>query len=156
MNSTKRLLRWASGIMLVLGTGHLLLLALASWEEITAWVDRGMWAAVPLERSGAETVESLRNKLTFWAGPGSFAVPLILLGLLIRHLAGRGVAVPAWIGWGLAVWCLLGGILLVPSPYFVGVIAGVLVIWAARQDGRSEGAAGSTSPATERDALDTR
>ncbi|WP_280243431.1 DUF6463 family protein [Nocardia abscessus] len=156
MNSTKRLLRWASGLMLVLGTGHLLLLALGAWEEITGWVDRGIWAAVPLELSGAATVESLQNKLTFWAGPGSFAVPLMLLGLLIWHLADRGVAVPAWIGWGLAVWCLLGGILLVPSPYFVGVIAGILIIWAARKDDRSASAAGSSSPATERNSLETR
>ncbi|MGY5309771.1 DUF6463 family protein [Nocardia abscessus] len=142
MNSTKRLLRWAAGIMLVLGVGHLILLALASWEEITGWVDQGLWAAVPLELSGTQTVESLQNKVTFWAGPGSFAVPLILLGLLIWRLAGHGVAVPAWIGWGLAVWCVLGGVLLVPSPYFVGAVAGVLIIWAARQDDRPESAAG--------------
>ncbi len=152
MNS-KRMLRWAGGIMLVLGTGHLLLLALAAWQEITGWVDEGLWAAVPLTLAGAEsasTVESLENKVTFWAGPGSFAVPLILLGLLIWHLAGRGVAVPAWLGWSLAVWCVLGGVLLVPSPYFVGVIAGVLIIWAARQDDQSPRAAASTSSVVER------
>ncbi|MGY1869642.1 MULTISPECIES: DUF6463 family protein [Nocardia] len=156
MNSTKRLLRWAAGIMLVLGTGHLILLALASWEEITGWLDQGLWAAVPLELSGTQTVESLQNKVTFWAGPGSFAVPLILLGLLIWRLAGHGVAVPAWIGWGLAVWCVLGGVLLVPSPYFVGAVAGVLIIWAARQDDRPESAAGPISPGTERTSLDPR
>ncbi|WP_280478961.1 DUF6463 family protein [Nocardia asiatica] len=146
-------LRWASGIMLVLGAGHLLLLALAAWEEVAGWVDKGIWAAVPLTLSGAETaqtVESLENKVTFWAGPGSFAVPLILLGLLIWHLAGRGVAVPAWLGWSLALWCVLGGVLLVPSPYFVGVIAGVLVIWAARQDDGAPIEGASASSAAER------
>ncbi|GAA2771172.1 DUF6463 family protein [Nonomuraea dietziae] len=138
MKSRKRLLRWASGIMLVLGAGHLSLLALTAWESITGWVDRGVWAAVPLMLAdGAETVESFRNSVTFWAGPGSFAVPLILLGCLTWHLAGRGVAVPAGIGWGLAAWCALGGVLLVPSPYFAGVIAGALVIVAARKDDRS-------------------
>ncbi|MFC7719041.1 hypothetical protein [Nonomuraea recticatena] len=64
-------------------------------------------------------------------------MPLILLGCLTWHLAGRGVAVPAGIGWGLAAWCALGGVLLVPSPYFAGVIAGALVIVAARKDDRS-------------------
>ncbi|MEU4329291.1 DUF6463 family protein [Nonomuraea dietziae] len=137
MKSRKRLLRWASGIMLVLGAGHLSLLALTAGESIAGWVDRGVWAAVPLMLAdGAETVESFRNSVTFWAGPGSFAVPLILLGCLTWHLAGRGVAVPAGIGWGLAAWCALGGVLLVPSPYFAGVIAGVLVIVAARKDDR--------------------
>ncbi|MEU1999574.1 DUF6463 family protein [Nocardia gamkensis] len=139
MNTRKRLLRWAAAIMLVLGTGHMFLLALTAWADITGWVDRGIWAAVPLTLADADavqTTESLQNKVTFWAGPGCFAVPLILLGLLIWHLAGRGVPVPAGIGWGLAAWCALGGVLLVPSPFFVGMIAGVLVIVAARKNDR--------------------
>ncbi|WP_274564834.1 DUF6463 family protein [Streptomyces spiramyceticus] len=140
MNASKQLLRWASGIMLVLGTGHLLLLTLFAWEDITGWVDRGVWAAVPLALtdSGADqTVEIFQNQVTFWAGPGSFAVPLILLGCLTWHLAGRGVAVPAGIGWGLAAWCFIGGVLLVPSPYFAGIISGALIILAARKEDRS-------------------
>jgi hypothetical protein len=139
MNTRKRLLRWAAAIMLVLGTGHMFLLALTAWADITGWVDRGIWAAVPLtlaDGDAVQTTESLQNKVTFWAGPGCFAVPLILLGLLIWHLAGRGVPVPAGIGWGLAAWCALGGVLLVPSPFFVGMIAGVLVIVAARANDR--------------------
>ncbi|WP_256355852.1 DUF6463 family protein [Streptomyces sp. PKU-EA00015] len=140
MNSKKRLLRWASGIMLVLGAGHLSLLALVAREDVTGWVDRGIWAAVPLDLSGGgadQTVQSLQNEVAFWAGPGSFAVPLILLGCLIWHLAGRGVTVPAGIGWGLATWCAVGGVLLVPSPYFAGTVAGALIVLAARKEDRS-------------------
>ncbi|MFG6192242.1 DUF6463 family protein [Nonomuraea sp. JJY05] len=134
MDSGKRLLRWASGIMLVLGAGHLSLLAFFAWGDITGWVDRGPWAAVPLEfTGGAQTAESLQNKLVFWAGPGGFAVPLILLGCLIWHLAGRGVAVPAGLGWGVAAWCVLGGVLLVPSPFFAGTVSGALIVVAARR-----------------------
>ncbi|MEV0195281.1 hypothetical protein [Nonomuraea sp. NPDC050691] len=134
MNARKRLLRWASGIMIALGAGHLSLLAMTSWQDVTGWVDRGIWAAVPLDLSdgAVKTARSLQNAVTFWAGPGSFAVPLVLLGCLIWGLAGRGVAVPAWIGWSLAVWCVLGGVLLVPSPYFAGTVAGALVVLAAR------------------------
>lgn len=136
MSSRKRLLRWAGGIMIVLGAGHLSLLALAAWEDIAGWAERGMWAAVPLaltDGGAVQTAESLQNKVTFWAGPGSFAVPLILLGCLTWHLAGRGVAVPAGIGWALATWCVLGGVLLVPSPFFAGIISGALIILAARK-----------------------
>lgn len=70
MNSRKRMLRWASGIMLVLGIGHLSLLALVASEDIAGWVGRGIWAAVPLELTGGGTVQtlaSLQNKLAFWA-----------------------------------------------------------------------------------------
>lgn len=133
--------------MLVLGIGHLFLLALASWEDITGWVEEGMWAAVPLDLTdggAAATVESQQNALTFWAGPGSFAVPLLLLGCLTWHLAGRGVAVPAGFGWGIVVWCVLGGVLLVPSPFFAGILAGALIIIAARKEDRS-GAAPSSA-----------
>ncbi|MFK0252705.1 hypothetical protein [Streptomyces sp. NPDC090445] len=132
----KRLVRWASGILIGLGAGHLSLLAFAAWEDIAGWADRGIWAAVPLtlaDGGAGPTVESLESRLTFWAGPGSFAVPLVLLGCLMWHLAGRGVAVPAGIGWGIAAWCALGGVLLVPSPYFAGTAAGVLVVLAARR-----------------------
>lgn len=133
MSARKRLLRWASGIMIALGLGHLSLLALTAWEYITGWWDRGAWAAVPLLDNGIQTVASLQNKVTFWAGPGGFAVPLLLLGCLTWHLAGREVAVPAWIGWGVTAWCVLGGVLLVPSPFFAGAVAGVLIILAARR-----------------------
>ncbi|GAA3846091.1 DUF6463 family protein [Saccharothrix violaceirubra] len=119
--------RWAAGIMVVLGAGHLGLSIVLKWSVVVGWVARGGWAAVPLipaDRSEAALV----NGLTFWAGPGSFAVPLLLLGCLTWHLAGRGVTLPVGIGWGLAVWCLVGGVLLVPSPYFLGVVAGVLLV----------------------------
>lgn len=145
-NTGKHMLRWASGIMTVLGAGHLSLLAIFSWTDIAGWADRGVWAAVPLDPTGAEaTAPSLQNAVAFWAGPGSFAVPLVLLGCLTWHLAGRGVPVPAWLGWGLAVWCLVGGVLLVPSPYFAGVVAGALVVLASRAKSRVRA---DTVPAT--------
>lgn len=89
--------------MLGLGAGHLLLLTVMAREAVADWAENGLWAAVPLADGAAASEESLENQLTFWAGPGSFAVPLVLLGFLTWHLAGRGVAVPAGIGWGLVV-----------------------------------------------------
>jgi hypothetical protein len=132
-NGRRAMLRWASGIMLALGGGHLVVLTLVFRGRVDAMLDNGLWAAVPLTGPDAEpTVEALRNAATFWGGPGSFAVPLILLGYLVWHLAGRGFAVPAGIGWALAAWCLVGGVLLVPSPFFLGLVPSVLIVLAAR------------------------
>ncbi|GAA4973791.1 hypothetical protein HD597_005179 [Nonomuraea thailandensis] len=133
MNTGRRLLRWSAGIMLVLGAGHLSLLTVISRDDVAGWADRGLWAAVPLFPGEGGNLD---NQVAFWAGPGSFAVPLVLLGCLVWHLAGRGVAVPAGIGWGLAAWCLVGGVLLVPSPYFAGTVAGALIIVADRRASR--------------------
>jgi hypothetical protein len=125
--NTRRLLRWASAILGVLGTGHLVLTALMSSTRLTHWLRQGVWATVPL--TGAE---SPLDMIAFWSGLGSFAVPLILLACLVWRLAGRGEAVPAGIGWALLVWCTLAGVILVASPYFAGSIAGALIVLAAR------------------------
>ncbi|MFI6479988.1 DUF6463 family protein [Nonomuraea sp. NPDC050663] len=132
------MLRWASGIMIVLGLGHLSLVTLSAGEEIAGWAERGLWAAVPLTLGGGGDAATMSTKLTFWSGPGSFAVPLIVLGCLIWHLAGRGVAVPAAVGWAVAAWCVVGGVLLVPSPFFAGAVAGLLIVVAARKSTHSD------------------
>ncbi|MFI7680273.1 DUF6463 family protein [Actinophytocola sp. NPDC049390] len=128
--SPRATLRWASAIMIAIGVGHLVVLTLTAGEHVGTWVDRGLWSAVPfLDRDAGVTADAV----TFWAGPGGFAVPLILLGALLWHLAGRGVPVPAGIGWVVAVWALLDGVLLGPSPFFVLVVPGVLIVLAARK-----------------------
>ncbi|CAM2838474.1 DUF6463 domain-containing protein [Saccharomonospora xinjiangensis] len=127
--------------MVVLGAGHLMaLVAITGWSELTTWFDEGLWAAVPfLERGTPPTVASLHTAVAFWSGLGSFAVPLVLLGLLIRHAAGHGTAVPAVIGWALIGWFLLAGVLLGPSPFFAGIVPGVLVVLATRKPDREPG-----------------
>ena len=128
------MIRWAAAILVTLGVGHLTILSVVFSDKLANWVDQGLWAAVPLMGGDGEpTVASLQNSVTFWGGPGSFAVPLILLGCLLWILAGRGVAIPAAIGWALAAWCVVGGVLLVPSPFFGGVISGLLIVMAARK-----------------------
>jgi len=127
----RHMLRIASGILVLLGTGHLVLASVITSDTLTSWVRNGMWAAVPLLGSLASPAAA-PNALAFWAGLGSFAVPLATLGLLIWHLATRGILVPAFVGWIVAVWCLAGAVILVPSPFILGAAAGVLVVLAAR------------------------
>lgn len=128
------MLRLASGILMFLGAGHLVLTAYLTRATTASWAAQAFWAAVPLRlEPAARTADALRNVAAFWAGPGSFSVPLFLLGAWIWHLAGRGVAPPSALGWGVTVWCVVGGILLVPSPFFVGALAGVLLVLAAHR-----------------------
>ncbi|MBU2662555.1 hypothetical protein KOI35_03465 [Actinoplanes bogorensis] len=121
--------RIASVILVGLGAGHLTLSIVITHSTVGGWIGRGLWASVPLRPPD----DGLRNGLAFWAGPGSFSVPLVLLGILIWHLAGRGITPPAALGWALAAWCLVGGLLLVPSPFLLGSVAGLLIVRAARK-----------------------
>ena len=127
----RRMLQTASGILVFLGIGHLVLASVLTSATLTNWINNGMWAAVPLMGSFAEP-GTARNALAFWAGLGSFAVPLATLGLLVWHLASRSIPVPAFVGWIIAVWCLAGALILVPSPFLLGAAAGVLLVLAAR------------------------
>lgn len=131
-----RLLRIAGAILVALGTGHLALATVLTRATLLGWATDGVWAAVPL-LPGA-TPAGARDALAFWGGPGGFAVPLVALGLLLWHLAGCGVRVPAFVGWIVAVWCLVGAVVLVPSPFVVGAVAGMLVVLAARTSRREE------------------
>jgi hypothetical protein len=126
----RRLLRSAGAILVALGAGHLALAVVLTRATLLGWAAGGVWAAVPL-LPGAPPAGA-RDALAFWGGPGGFAVPLVTLGLLLWHLAGRGVRVPAFVGWITAVWCLVGAVLLVPSPFVVGAVAGMLVVLSAR------------------------
>ncbi|KAA1429218.1 DUF6463 family protein [Nocardioides antri] len=129
---SRRLLSWASGLLVLLGVGHVVVSVLVDHARVADWLGDGLWATVPLVPE--QTVDEQATVAAFWGGVGSFAVPLVLLGLLVRHLAARGVPVPAWVGWGVAGWCVLGGVMLVPSPFFVGVVPGLLIVLAARDE----------------------
>lgn len=126
-----RLLSWARGILLLLGFGHALVSVVIDRQRVADWLGDGLWATVPLVPE--QVVDEQATVAAFWGGVGSFAVPLVLLGLLVGHLAEHGVPVPAWVGWGLIGWCALGGVMLVPSPFFVGVVPGVLIVLAAHR-----------------------
>jgi hypothetical protein len=90
------------------------------------WIDGALWTLdLDAEMTGTDAA--------FWALPGGFAVPLGLLGLLIRRQARQGTPPPAYLGWGLGAWALLASVLTEPSGFPVGLIpAGMLVVAARR------------------------
>lgn len=90
--------RWAGRILIVMGVVHLIMLGAQNTQYIDEWFTGALWA-LPRE----EFVHPSGAAGAFWSSVGSFAVPMMLLGMLLTHLARRGIAAPASIGWGLGL-----------------------------------------------------
>ena len=87
------------------------------WERI---FDEGFFNTVTLD----PTPDRLPMAEAFWLSPGSFGVPLLLLGGLVLRHTRRGERVPAWLGSGVVVWAVLLGLL---GGFDAGTIALLLV-----------------------------
>jgi hypothetical protein len=110
----------AAGIALVvIGALHLVVMAPhPHWES---WFAGGLW-------NGAGSPASTS---AFWAMPASFAVPMVLLGVMIIRLAPRG-EVPAFLGWTLLAWDLICILLISPlSGFSLGLIPIILLVIAS-------------------------
>ena len=127
--------RIAAAIMILIGAGHFVTLVAfgaGAGPSMLRWVDEGLWAAVPVTLGPAPTAAALENEVTFWAGLGSFSVPLTALGGLLWAQASRGISPPRWVGWTMIAWFGVNTALLVPSPSVLGVVAGALLFLCAR------------------------
>lgn len=113
----------AGRILVFLGTLHLVLLLARSAGRFDDWFGGAMWflqGEAFFEPSGAASA--------FWISLGSFALPLLLLGLLVSYLGKTGVPVPRSIGWGLALWGAVCAVVVVPTPMPLVLVPAVMLI----------------------------
>ncbi|MGW1772682.1 DUF6463 family protein [Streptomyces sp. NPDC002104] len=121
---TRTLTLWAGRSAVAIGGLHTALFAFASRSHWGGWLAGDLRGADP--DTHAETVR------LFWALPGGFAVPLILLGLLLSRMARTGQDVPRYVGWVLAGWVVLAAWILGPSGFPLGLVPAALLILASR------------------------
>ncbi|WP_418957742.1 DUF6463 family protein [Streptomyces tritici] len=119
--------RWAGRTLMILGAVHLVVLGAQNLDFVDEWFTGALWG-LPRE----EFIHPSGANGAFWSSIGSFAVPMMLLGALVADLARRSVTVPASIGWGLAVWCVVGAAILEPTPMLLGLVPAALLIRQAR------------------------
>ncbi|GAB3835082.1 DUF6463 family protein [Kribbella italica] len=74
------------------------------WAQI---IDEGFFKTVTLDPSP----DRMAVAEAFWFSPGSFGVPILLLGSLVTWLTRRGQRVPGWLGGGMVLWAVLIGLL---------------------------------------------
>jgi hypothetical protein len=126
-----RKLTMSGGLLAVFG-GILHLVAAAlmrrdAWNQI---FDEGFVNTVTLDPSADE----LAVAEAFWFSPGSFGVPLLLLGGLVAWLARRGQRVPGLLGCGVVAWAVLLGLLGgFDAGTMVILLVGVLLVAGDRQ-----------------------
>ncbi|MER7107411.1 DUF6463 family protein [Streptomyces sp. NPDC000229] len=118
---------WAGRILVALGALHLVVTGAQNTRYLDEWFTGALWG---LPRD--EFVHPGGAVGAFWFVLGSFAVPMLLLGVLVAHLARRRVAVPRSVGWLLGAWCLVAAAILEPTPMLLGLVPAVLLIRAPR------------------------
>ncbi|GAS88802.1 DUF6463 family protein [Mycolicibacterium brisbanense] len=100
---------------------------------------RAVWSQV-LDEGVANTVtldpppDRVAVAEAFWFSPGSFGVPLGLIGQLVLHMTRRGHPVPAWLGWVIVAWAGLLGVMVPKSGAWAIMTVGALII--AGESGR--------------------
>lgn len=126
--SASRLARVAGWIAVAFGVTHIVVAPLEHrdvWAEI---LDKGPWKTISLD----VTPENRAYSEAFWVGPGSFGVPVLVIGAFVLWAARRGERVPAPFGWALTAWGSGLVVLLPRSPAWALSVVGVLLVLAAR------------------------
>jgi Family of unknown function (DUF6463) len=103
----RNLSAWGGVLAMCGGLFHTVTAALMRHEVWAQIVDEGFFNTVTLDPSA----DRLAVAEAFWFSPGSFGVPLFLLGALVTRLTRRGERVPGWLGCGVAAWAVLIGLL---------------------------------------------
>ncbi|MDQ0840668.1 DUF6463 family protein [Streptomyces sp. V1I6] len=121
----------AGWIAVVFGVIHIVVSPLDNRDAWSDIFDQGPWQTISLD----VTPKNLAYSEAFWVAPGSFGVPVLLLGAFVLWTAKRGERVPAPFGWAMTAWGVVLVTLLPASPAWALLLVGVLLVLAARGPG---------------------
>jgi hypothetical protein len=126
------MIRTSGWIFVVLGIAHTLLsLALVAPAHATAWFSGDLWRpAEGITAMGAATGG-------YWFSIGGFGIPLLAFGFTVLWTHRRGIVPPAFPGWMILAWGLVNTVILLPSPWIVGVVGAVLYLAGVRRASRT-------------------
>ena len=126
-------------ILTFLATAHLVITTALSHAHLSAFLHGDLWLP-------AHGLSDLSPELgAYWLTIGSFGLPLLLLGAIVASTGRAGRTVPAYTGWGLVAWTLVGSLILEPTPMILVLIpAGMLIV--ARRRASDGTASTATAP----------
>lgn len=103
---------------------HLVLTPISRADVWADVVSAGWWNTITLRPNA----DQLRLAEAFWITPGSFAVPLLVLGILAVFSARKGHRVPGALGWMLVIWGILCASVVPLSGAWLFIVVGVLFV----------------------------
>jgi hypothetical protein len=118
----RTLTAWAGRLIVGIATLHIVFFVVVSWDYLPGWVTGDLWVIEPFDAPISQ------SQAHFWALPGSFAVPLLVLGAVIVRSAREDRALPAYVTWTITAWIVTCALVLEPSGFALGLVpAGLLV-----------------------------
>ena len=131
-----RLRRIAGWALIVICSVHIALFAVLSRDVAAGWLLGDF-------RNGSGT---LASEALFWALPGGFPLPMLVLAGLILWLTRRGVAVPGFVGYGLTLWTVINIVIVPASGFVAALVPCALLVWADVRDRRRRAGYGGAAP----------
>ncbi len=128
------MIKWAGRLIVLYGAAHTLgaLTVEDAARHAGAWFSRELWSESLSDMSPAMSA--------YWLSVNSFGPPLVLLGCTVLWMNRRGLTPPAFIGWSLATWVVLGTVMAGPGigQDLILLVACGLLIAGARQAARGD------------------
>lgn len=123
--------------LVVLGIIHLLVLGLDVLGEVPRWLALNLWTFEHWRPVRAQELDLALSNGIFWSTVGSFALPTILIGVLLLRAQQRGWQVPPAIGWALFGWQALATVLMPPSGFPVGMAVTLILAFGLQRQARA-------------------
>jgi hypothetical protein len=109
------------------GTAHLFVLGGDALTQAPAWLGGALWTWDHWGPLADQRPGLVLSGFAFWSTVGSFAIPLIVLGLLLLWMTRRGIVVPRFVGLALLGWGTVATLIMLPSgfPLLVLILIGL-------------------------------
>ncbi|MCA2210068.1 DUF6463 family protein [Nocardia rosealba] len=121
------MITWAGRVLATLGAAHALAATMLGHRYFGQWFSFELWAP-------DADIAALPPEIgAFWMGPGSFGIPLMLLGFLITWMDRRGITPPVLLAVGLIAWTLLCAAIFEPAPWILATAASIQLLIAIRR-----------------------
>jgi hypothetical protein len=104
-----QMIKWSGWLIVFYGTAHTFgaFLAEGAASHAETWFSGRLW--------GEDLANMSPAMSAYWLSVNSFGPPLILIGLTMLWLNRRGLTPPPFIAWSLAIWIVVGIVVVGPG-----------------------------------------